>query len=57
MEDTSGFYFKDENGLYHAPNGVHAKDFTLTRETKDETPEAGGWKWFNSLEEAEAYYV
>ena len=44
--ETAGFYNVD--GLY-AKNTVKHKDFELNKETKGE---AGGWKWFDSIEDA-----
>ena len=45
---TAGFYNVD--GLY-AQNTVKHKDWELDKETKGE---AGGWKWFDSIEDASA---
>ena len=47
----SGFY---NANLGFAANWVVGPDFQLDRETKGE---AGGWKWFDSLEEAFAHYI
>ncbi len=46
--ETAGFYNVD--GLY-AKNTVKHKDFELDKETKGE---AGGWKWFDTIELASA---
>ncbi len=49
MEDTSGFYKKDEEGNWiHAVNAVYAKDYTLTRELKDTyIYPVDGWEWYD----------
>jgi hypothetical protein len=57
MENTSGFYKNDEGQLLYGPNFVLAGSFSLFKEQKDtyEYP-VGGWKWFDSEEEARIYY-
>jgi hypothetical protein len=49
MEDTSGFYKKDEQGNWlHAVNAVYTKDYTLLRELKDTyTYPVDGWAWYD----------
>jgi hypothetical protein len=55
--DTSGFYkFEGTEGFY-APNFVYAKDFELLRENHTTyTYPVHGWWWFESLEQAQAYF-
>lgn len=55
MEDTSGFYKLDADGILFAPNAVFNQNFTLLREEKDsyEYP-VDGWVWFESSEDAES---
>jgi hypothetical protein len=53
MEDTSGFYKQDENGVWlYAPNFVYAPNFELLRENKDNyTYPIDGWVWFDEIPE------
>jgi hypothetical protein len=47
MENTSGFYKKDENGeWFYAPNFVYGPNYSLTKEEKDtyQMP-IEGWQW------------
>lgn len=54
--DTSGFYKLDGELLY-APNYVLNRDYTLTRETKDQhTYPVDGWQWFDSEDEARLHH-
>lgn len=54
--DTSGFYLFD-GGLAHAPNFVHSPDFYIHRNAKDTyTYPLGGWYWFDSREDARAFF-
>lgn len=60
MEDTSGFYYHDQenNELIYGPNYVYLPCKTvLKRETKDdhEYP-VKGWRWFDTAEEAYAFF-
>lgn len=57
MEDSSGFYKSDHGQLLFAPNFVLAGSFNLFKEKKDtyEYP-IGGWKWFDSEENARIEY-
>lgn len=58
MFGTSGFYKKHQDGdeqpqLFYGPNAVHAPNYTLTRENKDNLQfPVDGWYWFESEEEA-----
>ena len=50
---TSGFYKKDNEELFYAPNIVEGNRFVLVAQDKDqyEYP-VDGWYWFDSEEEA-----
>jgi hypothetical protein len=50
---TSGFYKKDNEELFYAPNIVEGNGFVLVAQDKDqyEYP-VDGWVWFDSEEEA-----
>lgn len=51
-----GFYLYEEELLY-APNFVHAPDYSLTKEQKDNySYPNNGWYWFDSEEEAIAFF-
>lgn len=49
MEDTSGFYKLNEEGVWlHAPNFVSGPNFELVRENKDDYDyPVEGWSWFD----------
>jgi hypothetical protein len=52
----SGFY-KLDGDLLHGPNFVLNADYELRRETKDQhTYPTDGWYWFDSEEEARAFF-
>lgn len=57
MSETQAFY-KDDNGLLlYAPNGVYGPDYTLLPELHDTyTYPVEGWYWFESEEEAKAFF-
>lgn len=57
MDNTSGFYRKDNDQLLFAPNFVYGEAFELFRNNKNtyEYP-VNGWKWFDSEEEARLEY-
>jgi hypothetical protein len=57
MEDTSGFYKNDSGMILYGKNYVLGGSYNLYREQKDtyEYP-VGGWKWFDSEEEARIHY-
>lgn len=56
QEDTSGFYMFD-GGIVYAPTFVHSPDFYIDRGEKDTyTYPVGGWYWFDSKEEARAFF-
>ena len=56
MENTQGFYSKENGQILFAPNGVMGQTFNLIVEDKDSyIYPVGGWYWFDSTEEAEAY--
>ncbi len=54
--DTSGFYMFD-GGLAYAPNFVHSPEFYIDRGGKDtyQYP-VGGWRWFDSEEDARGFF-
>jgi hypothetical protein len=54
---TSGFYKKDNEELFYAPNIVEGNGFVLVAQDKDqyEYP-VNGWVWFDSEEEAEEVF-
>lgn len=53
---SSGFY-KNEEQLLYAPNYVCGPGFDLARDAKDEyTYPVYGWHWFDSEEEARAFF-
>jgi hypothetical protein len=54
---TSGFYKKDNEELFYAPNIVEGNGFVLVAQDKDqyEYP-VDGWVWFDSEEEAEEVF-
>lgn len=61
MENTSGFYRIDENGVYQsALRFVYGAydEYQLFREDKDTYtyPTKGGWYWFNTLAEAQLHF-
>ena len=49
MEDTSGFYKRDEDGNWlYAKNWIKAPTYTLERELKDTyTYPVDGWAWYD----------
>ncbi len=52
-----GFYKNDDGILLYGPNFVLNKDYELRKETKDEhTYPVDGWYWFDTEEEARAYF-
>lgn len=56
MDDTSGFYKLDGEILY-GPNFVLNSSYELRRENKDlYNYPVDGWYWFNSQEEAQAFF-
>ena len=56
-ENTAGFYKYEEPSLHHAPNYVLDNQFSLYKETKDDNAyPIDGWYWFDSVEEAKAFY-
>ena len=52
------FFRIDNEELQEAPNFVHAPDYSLLAEDKDSYsyPTQGGWFWFDTEEEAKAYF-
>jgi len=56
--NTSGFYkVKKEGELAYAPNYVYGLSVELLREAKDSyTYPVYGWYWFDSKQEAEAFF-
>jgi len=56
-ENTAGFYKHEQPSLHHAPNYVLDNHFSLYKETKDDNAyPIDGWYWFDSIEEARAFY-
>ena len=45
MEDTSGFYKKENEGWIYAPNFVYSKNYTLERDGNRDSID--GWKWYD----------
>jgi hypothetical protein len=57
MENTKGFYKEQEGSLIYAPNTVLHKDFQLYKEQQETyTYPVEGWYWFNTREDAEAFF-
>lgn len=57
MMNTAGFYKFEEQLLRFAPNAVYAPNFTLfISERETYTYPVAGWLYFNTTEEAEAYF-
>ena len=59
MQDSSGFYRIDGNGDFqHAPNFVHAPDYSLRRQDRAAYtyPTLGGWMWFDNEAAARDYF-
>ncbi|MCS5698215.1 hypothetical protein NZK32_04060 [Cyanobium sp. FGCU-52] len=55
--DTSGFYRLQGDALIHAPNEVHAPQYTLSRSTRAATAlPKDGWDWFDCAEAAYAHH-
>ena len=52
---TAGFYKKENDQLYYAPNIIEGDGYVLVAQDKDqyEYP-IDGWTWFDSEEEAKA---
>lgn len=57
MNDTSGFYKKEVEDILYGVSEVMGPDFNLRRDEKDqyEYP-VHGWYWFDSTEEAYAFF-
>ena len=56
-ENTAGFYKYEEPSLHHGPNYVLAPEYELLKETKDDhTYPIDGWYWFDTIEEARAFF-
>lgn len=56
-DNTSGFYKYEELTLHHGPNYVLAPEYELLKETKDDhTYPIDGWSWFDTIEEARAFF-
>lgn len=54
MIDTSGFYKLADGHVFYAPNAVHNINYTLSRDTREKLPAAGGWQWFDDRSAAQA---
>ena len=52
---TAGFYKKENDTLFYAPNIIEAEGYVLVAQDKDqyEYP-IDGWTWFDSEEELQA---
>lgn len=60
-DNTSGFYKYEDGDLLHGPNFVYHKDFVLRREEIEDYKKVDflpidEWYWFDSREEAEAFF-
>jgi hypothetical protein len=54
---TSGFYKKDNEELFYAPNIVEGNGFVLVAQDKDQYDyPVDGWVWFDSEDEAEEVF-
>jgi hypothetical protein len=57
MQNTSGFYKKEDNVLLFGPNGVLGPTYELLKQMKDSyNYPIEGWRWFDSVEQAHEYY-
>jgi hypothetical protein len=58
MNDTSGFYKVDNDGIFHhAPNFVRAPSYTLLATEKDTyTYPVDGWIWFDNMNLAAEHF-
>jgi hypothetical protein len=57
MSETSGFYKYQDGQLFHGPNYVESKAYSLHRENRENLSlPVDGWHWFDSREEALAYF-
>lgn len=55
--DTSGFYKNEDGNLLTGPNFVLSGSYNLYRDEKDTyTYPVGGWYWFDTIEEACAFF-
>lgn len=55
--ETQGFYKNDDGMVLYAPNFVDAGSFLLLKELYSTyTYPVGGWYWFDSEEEAYAFW-
>jgi hypothetical protein len=55
--DTSGFYKYQDGQLFFGPNFVESKAYSLRRENRESLAlPIDGWHWFDSREEALAYF-
>jgi len=53
----SFYKYEDNKYLLEGPNFVISADYELRAETKDQhTYPIDGWYWFDTLEEAEAFF-
>ena len=54
---SSGFYKYESEILSYGPNFVLDLNYELRKESKDDhTYPVDGWYWFNSIEEAYAFF-
>ncbi len=52
MENTSGFYKKEDGNWIYAPNFVEAPDYILISDKKDEYEyPIDGWSWYDEAPE------
>lgn len=59
MNDTSGFYRIDPNGVFQvAPNFVYGPGYAIFKEDRAgySYPTTGGWHWFDTLQEACSHF-
>jgi hypothetical protein len=55
---SDGFYKLESGTIHHAPNFVRCNEYQLFRDQKDTyTYPVDGWRWFNSVVDAEAFYL
>jgi hypothetical protein len=55
MEDTSGFYKREDDALLYGPHGVLGPEYELTRETRHSNVyPVDGWSWYDSEDAARA---
>lgn len=58
QDNIMSFFRVEDEELFEAPNFVYAPTYTLLKEEKDSYtyPTEGGWRWFDTEEEARTFY-